>query len=105
MSVLLPGQLTQIHPSAVVQNMLIPESQWFTVDYKVASQTLEDVYKNYNRYLDGAKRQAYRSRTNFSLDKMGEKLLNILDEKAPKPIKLILPSIKKISLPKLKVAE
>ena len=91
MSVLLPGQLTQIHPSAVVQNMLIPESQWFTVDYKVASQTLEDVYKNYNRYLDGAKRQAYRSRTNFSLDKMGEKLLKIMDEKAPKPSKLILP--------------
>jgi glycosyltransferase involved in cell wall biosynthesis len=105
MSVLLPGQLTQIHPSAVVQNMLIPESQWFTVDYKAASQTLEDVYKNYSRYLDGAKRQAYRSRTNFSLEKMGEKLLNILDEKAPKPIKLKLPSLKRIELPKLKVAE
>jgi glycosyltransferase involved in cell wall biosynthesis len=105
MSVLLPGQLTQIHSSAVVQNMLIPESQWFTVDYKAASQTLEDVYKNYSRYLDGAKRQAYRSRTNFSLEKMGEKLLNILDEKAPKPIKLKLPSLKRIELPKLKVAE
>lgn len=105
MSILLPGQITQIHPSAVVQNMLIPESGWFTVDYKKASDTLEDVYKNYNKYLDGAKRQAYRSRTEFSLDKMGEKLISIIDEKVPKPVQLKLPQLKKIELPKLKKAE
>jgi glycosyltransferase involved in cell wall biosynthesis len=102
MSTLLPGQLTQIHPSAVMQNMLIPESGWFTVDYKVASETLEDVYKNYNKYLDGAKRQAYYSRTEFSLDKMGEKLVSIIDEKVPKQVTLKLPQLKKIELPKLK---
>jgi glycosyltransferase involved in cell wall biosynthesis len=102
MSILLPGQITQIHPSSVVQNMLIPESGWFTVDYDKASKTLEDVYKNYNKYLDGAKRQAYRSRTEFSLDKMGEKLISIIDEKVPKPVQLKLPQLKKIELPKLK---
>ena len=102
MSILLPGQITQIHPSAVVQNMLIPESGWFTVDYKKASETLEDVYKNYNKYLDGAKRQAYRSRTEFSLDKMSEKLIELIDEKVPKPVALKLPQLKKIELPKLK---
>ena len=105
MSILLPGEIKQIHPSAVVQNMLIPESGWFTVDYKVASETLEDVYKNYNKYLDGAKRQAYRSRTEFSLEKMGEKLTSIMDEKVPKPVQLKLPQLKKIELPKLKKAE
>jgi glycosyltransferase involved in cell wall biosynthesis len=102
MSVLLPGQVTQIHPSAVVQNMLLPESGWFTVDYKKAAETLEDVYKNYKNYLDGAKRQSYRSRTEFSLDKMGEKLIELIDDKIPKPIELKLPQIKKIELPKLK---
>jgi len=102
MSTLLPGQITQIHPSAVVQNMLIPESGWFTVDYDKASKTLEDVYKNYKNYLDGAKRQAYRSRTEFSLDKMGEKLIELIDSKIPKPIQLKLPQLKKIELPKLK---
>jgi glycosyltransferase involved in cell wall biosynthesis len=101
MSVLLPGQVTQIHPSAVVQNMLIPESGWFTVDYKKAAEILEDVYKNYNKYIDRAKRQSYRSRTEFSLDKMSEKLISIL-EKIPKPIQLKLPQLKKIELPKLK---
>ena len=86
MSTLLPGQITQIHPSAVVQNMLIPESGWFTVDYKKAAETLEDVFKNYKNYLDGAKRQAYRSRTEFSLDKMGEKLIELIDDKIPKQV-------------------
>ena len=102
MSILLPGEIKQIHPSAVVQNMLIPESGWFTVDYKKASETLEDVYKNYNKYLDGAKRQSYRSRTEFSLDKMGEKLIELIDNKIPKPVQLKLPQLKKIELPKLK---
>jgi len=104
-SVILPGEITQIHPTAVIQNMLIPESGWFTVNYRIASETLEDVYKNYNKYLDGAKRQAYRSRTEFSLDKMGEKLIELIDDKIPKPIQLKLPQLKKIELPKLKKAD
>jgi glycosyltransferase involved in cell wall biosynthesis len=102
MSVLLPGEIKQIHPSAVVQDMLLPEGGWFTVDYKKASETLEDVYKNYKKYIDGAKKQAYRSRTEFNLEKMGENLINILDEKIPKPVQLKLPQLKKIELPKLK---
>jgi glycosyltransferase involved in cell wall biosynthesis len=102
MSVLLPGQLRQIHPSAVVQDMLIPESSWFTVDYKAAADKLKDVYKNYKKYTDGAKRQAYRSRTEFSLDKMSEKLLDILDTKVPVKVEFKLPQLKKIELPKLK---
>jgi glycosyltransferase involved in cell wall biosynthesis len=102
MSVLLPGTINQIHPSAVVQNMLIPESGWFTVDYTKAAEILGDVYKNYNKYLDGAKRQAYRSRTEFNLDKMSEKLISIIDGKVPKQVTLKLPQLKKIELPKLK---
>lgn len=105
MSILLPGQITQIHPSAVVQDMLIAESGWFTVDYDKASKTLEDVYKNYKKYVDGAKKQSYRSRTEFSLEKMSEKIVSILEEKIPKPVQLKLPQLKKIELPKLKKVE
>ncbi len=105
MSILLPGQLTKIHPSAVVKDLLIAESSWFTVDYKNASDTLEDVYKNYKKYVDGAKRQSYRSRTEFSLDKMGEKLIDLLDNKVPKQVELKLPQLRKIELPKLKKIE
>jgi len=102
MSVLLSGQINKIHSSAVVENMLIADSGWFTVDYKAASETLKDIYKDYKKYLDGAKRQAYRSRTEFSLEKMGEKLNAILDERVPKQVALKLPQLKKIELPKLK---
>ena len=102
MSVLLQGEVKQIHPSAVVERMLLAESGWFTVNYKKASGVLVDVYKNYKKYLDGAKRQSYRSRTEFSLDKMAEKLLSIIDSKIPKPVEFKLPQLKKIELPKLK---
>jgi len=102
MSILLPGELKPVHPSVVVQDMILPESSWFTVDYKKAAETLEDVYKNYKKYVDGAKRQAYISRTEFSLEKMSENILNILEEKIPKPVQLKLPQLKKIELPKLK---
>jgi hypothetical protein len=82
--------------------MLIPESGWFTIDYSAASKALEEVYKNYKKWIDGAKRQSYRSRTEFSLEKMGEKLLNMLDAKVPKPVEFKLPQLKKIELPKIK---
>jgi len=99
---LLPGELTKVHPSAVVQNMILPEAVWFTVSEKIAGHALEDIFKNYKKYLEGAKRQAYRSRTTFSLEEMGKKLLSILEEKIPKQVQLKLPQLKKIELPKLK---
>ena len=105
MSVLLPGKMGKIHSSAVVDKLLLADSEWFTVDYKKAAETLKDVYKNYKDYLDGAKRQAYRSRTEFSLEKMTEKLNSIIEEKVPKQVALKLPQLKKIELPKLKKVE
>ena len=102
MSILLPGEIKQIHPSAVVNDMLIAESGWFTIDYVTAAKALEEVFKNYKKWSEGAKRQAYRSRTEFSLEKMSEKLLNILDTKVPKPVEFKLPQLKKIELPKIK---
>jgi glycosyltransferase involved in cell wall biosynthesis len=104
MSILLPGTVNQIHPSAVVKNMLLPESGWFTVDYKQASNILKDVYNNYKKFVDGAKKQSYRSRTEFNIDKMGELLISILDKNVPKPLELKLPQLKKIELPKLNKA-
>lgn len=105
LNTLIPGQITQIHPSAVVQNMLLPESGWFTIDYNKASDILKDVFKNYKNYIDKAKKQSYISRTEFSLDKMSEKLISILDTNVPKPVQLKLPQLKKIELPKLKKVE
>jgi hypothetical protein len=94
------GQLKQIHPSAAVQNMLIPESSWFYIDEKHAEYYIKDVYEKYDKYIEKAKRQAHKSKTEFSLDKMKEALLPHL-EKAPVVEGLKLPQLKKIELPKL----
>ena len=91
------GNLKPIHPSAVVPNMLIAESEWFSPDHGQVGHYLRDVFKNYKNYTDGAKRQAYRSKNEFSWDKMKEKLNNILSTNIPefpKQIELKLPDLK-----------
>jgi len=98
------GELTQIHNSAVVQNMLIPESKWFNVNITDAKKYMKDVYEKYDKYLDNSKRQAYKTKTEFSFEKMKE-LLNTYLEEIPKQVQLKLPSLKKIELPKLKKLE
>ncbi len=100
-TVLLPGILQNLHRSAVVENMLLAESQWFKVDQQAAKKALEDVYENYSKYTDNAKRQSHYAKTNFSLDKMKEKLEGFLSS-FPKPVELKLPTLKKIQLPQLK---
>ena len=49
-SVLLPGKLTETHPSAHSSTLILPGSSWFTVDYGAATKALEDVYSNYKKY-------------------------------------------------------
>jgi glycosyltransferase involved in cell wall biosynthesis len=100
---LIGGQLTNVHQSAANQ-WLLPESQWFSPDNGQIGFYLKDVFENYKNYTDKAKRQSYYSKTNFSWDKMKEKLDNILTQNVPefpKEAKLKLPSMKKIELPKL----
>ena len=100
MSILLPGEVKQIHPSAVVQNMILPESQWFYADNKQAEFYMKDVFTKYEKYLEKAKRQAHKSKTEFSLDKMRDTLAPYLEE-VPKVEALKLPQLKKIELPTL----
>lgn len=100
-NIILPGILTPVHPSVLTPDIIIEGSKWFTVDYKMASKLIEDVFEKYDKYLEGAKRQAFRSRTEFSLDKMSEKLNLILKNKIPEFKPLILPKLSSITLPKL----
>jgi hypothetical protein len=99
-TVALKGELKPVGPSAV-NDWIIAESQWFNVDYGQVGHYLKDVFENYKKYTDGAKRQAYKSKNEFSWDKMFEKVDQILTERIPefpKEIKLELP---KLQLPKL----
>ena len=110
---LLPGQMTKVHPSAA-NNMLLKDSEWFSVDIGQVGAYLKHMFENYKNYKEKSKRQGYQNRTNFSFDKMKEKIDEILSKKIPsipKQVSLTLPKLKKIGenksndvkLPKLKL--
>jgi hypothetical protein len=104
---LLPGELTNVHPSAA-NGMLMQEAQWFSVDTGHVGHYLKDVFENYKGYAENAKRQGFQSRTKFSYDAMKEKLDTLLTQRIPefpKQVQLQLPKLKKIELPKLKKVE
>jgi len=104
---MLPGILTNVHPSAANQ-WLLKESQWFSVDLGHAGTSIKDVFEDYKKYLDGAKRQAHKSKTEFSWDKMKDKVDELFTKyipEFPKQVELKLPQLKKIELPKLQKVE
>jgi hypothetical protein len=104
---MLPGQLTDVHPSAANQ-WLLKESQWFSVDIGHTGTVIKDVFEDYKKYIDGAKRQAYKSKNEFSWDKMKDKTNELFTKyipEFPKQIQLKLPQLKKIELPKLQKIE
>jgi glycosyltransferase involved in cell wall biosynthesis len=96
-TVLLEGELTQVHHSAANQ-FLLKESKWFTVDYSKAAQKMFDVHKNYNTYLEKSKGLKTNIQKNFTLDRMTQKLDEILSKyvKVQQKIELKLPEIKKL---------
>jgi len=103
-AVLVGGELKQIHASAVVPNMLIADSQWFAPNDGQAGYALKEVFENYKKFIPLAKKQANISKNKFSLDKMTERLSQILNEKTqpiPKFIPLSLPKLNQLELPKL----
>ena len=104
----LPGSLTQVHQSAAWENVIMRESEWFTVDYGYASKVLRDVFDNYKNYEINAKKQATLIRKEFSLENMEKSLMFILNTEvpeAPQQMQLKLPQLKRIELPKLKKVE
>ena len=103
-NVLLKGSLKNIHPSAA-NKWLLQEARWFNVNIQEVNKYLKDIYNNYNTYKSKASNQARITNTEFTLEKMGEVLLNRLDTLIPtfpKKVELNLPSLKKPTLPTLK---
>ena len=97
---LVPGELKEIHSSAVQKDLLIEKSKWFNADIGFASLLMKDYFNSYKGYQVKGKRLGHYCKTNFSFEKMQEKLEEIMDKNAPKKVEIKLPNIKKISLPK-----
>jgi len=102
-TIALKGEIKPVGPSAV-NDWVIKESQWFNVDYGQVGHYIKDVFENYKKYTDGAKRQAFKSKNEFSWGKMFEKVDQTLTQyipEFPKEVQLQLPKLNKIELPKL----
>jgi len=105
-STLLPGELKEVHKSARWKGVINEGQAWFYVNYQIAEKILRDVYKSYKTYIPGARKQAYFSRENFSLQKMTELFNNIIDKYVsaiPQQVDLKLPQLKKVSKPQPKI--
>tara|TARA_R110000822_G_scaffold31703_2_gene91572 strand:- start:1345 stop:2661 length:1317 start_codon:yes stop_codon:yes gene_type:complete len=95
------GELKNVHPSSVVKDMILAESKWFAPNHPEIGHYFKDVFENYKNYTDKAKRQAYKSKTEFSWEQMKDLLGNILEQKIPKiavEVELKIPTLTKIDL-------
>jgi hypothetical protein len=97
---LVPGEVKPVHESVVQDRLILKESKWFSPDISFASLLMKDYVNSYKGYQVKGKRLGHYCKTNFSFEKMAEKLIEIMDKNAPKKVEIKLPNIKKISLPK-----
>jgi len=101
---LLKGELKDISPEAV-NEWLIKESKWFNVDYTKASDKMMSFFKYYGKsILEDAEELRKENAEKFSIESMDKAFHDLLDKYVPEfavEQKIILPKLKKISLPKL----
>jgi len=106
-SILLPGDLTDVHASAA-DSFILKGSKWFTVNYQYATHILKDVFEKYKDYLQATKQQYKFSIENFNLTKMDKMFCEYVDKGiagTPKHVELKLPTLKKVgtSTPAIKL--
>jgi hypothetical protein len=99
---LLPGDLKQVHHSAVQKDIILDEAQWFTPLPEAVGKAFKVVFKDYKKAIVGAKKLAFKNKTDFSFDAMVEQLRFILDQKVPELPKQVQLTLPKLELPKLK---
>ena len=115
-SILLGGNLVKVPDSQIWQDIIIKDSQWFNVNEQQAYKALNHVFKNIDNVKESANNLMKINRGKFTLNKMVEKLDDIVSpliDKLPTQVGIQLPKLKKISpleqlpkinLPKLKKA-
>ncbi len=96
-TVYIDGTLTEVHPRAA-NDFLLKESKWFSVNYSVAAGKIFDVWKNYKSQLIKSANLKINTRKFFSLKRMDELFLDIMDRyvKVAKKVELKLPTINKL---------
>lgn len=78
-SYLLPGGVNKVHPSAV-NNWIMQDSKWFTVNYSFASQVLNNCYVSYQAAVTRCKKQKDHTLSNFTMEHMQDKIKYFIDD-------------------------
>ena len=104
-TVFLDGQLTQVDESAA-DNFILKTAKWFTVNYSDAANKIYKVFNEYDLFLQKSKGLKDNIINNFSLQKMDEVFVRIMDgkvSKQPTQVPFNLPKLNpnKMQLPKL----
>jgi len=100
-SLLVGGELKNVHKSAAQKNMILEESKWFTPNDQEAAEAMLTVFKHYKKVIINAKRQGTKNTKEFNYDKMVELLDSILSKNVPEFPKQIELTLPKLQLPKL----
>ena len=102
---LVGGKLDKIHQSAIVQNMIIPEAEWFRPELQDIGYSFNIIWEEYKEFIKKAKKQGSHSRNNFSFNKMKDKIEEIFNNNLidlPKKLDLKIANIEMPKKPTLK---
>lgn len=99
----IPGELTEIHKSAVWDGVLVEGSKWFTVNYNEASKILLDMFKSYKKYkYESVKFLNHVNK--WSMKAMQDKFISILENNTSVPERMDI-KLPTLNLPTLKKLE
>ncbi len=98
---LIGGSLQKIHPSAADDKFLLKEADWFQIDYSIAGGVMQDMFKNYKKYLEKSRKHRQHTKDKFTWEHMKDLLSDYLKEAdeanvSPQKVELQLPKLKKV---------
>ncbi len=99
-ALLIGGDLVKVPKSAVWEDIIIPESQWFNVNEMEAYKVFNYIYSNYDTVKKEAKIQMVKNIKQFKLSDMRDKLKEIIDSHiadTPQSVQFNLPKLKKVA--------
>ena len=110
-SILVSGEIGDIPKSIVWDDIIIEQSQWFYVNENKAYSALNYAFENQGEIKRNGETLMYKNREKFTLDKMADKLDEIMKKHTsdmPSQVGLKLPKLKKVGeskLPKIKLPQ
>jgi glycosyltransferase involved in cell wall biosynthesis len=103
-SLLVSGQLTNVHPSAAWDKVLLTEASWFSIDMNHAANLLYAAYMDYPVHKKKAGELMKQNKAKFNYETIKKNTFDLLDKyvpEFPKQVEIKLPTTKKkVSLKK-----